>query len=238
MAEVDQSVLRALLDLTDLASARDESAALLERLAQHAVSLLPAACCAVAAADEDGELSVLRCSDGVAWTLGFTQLEKRSGPLVDCFRLGVPVQCPDILSAPAWPQLAAAASAAGIRAFSAVPLRRHDRVLGAACLMRAEPGADLPEERALAQAMADSTAVGLLRAEAARDDGRAIDRWRSALSRQITIDQARGIVAQRHGITVDAAARLLEQQAGTQGVDPGDLAERIVRGLALWHRAK
>ncbi|HTJ71692.1 MAG TPA: GAF and ANTAR domain-containing protein [Actinospica sp.] len=238
MTELDQSVLHALLDLTDAGSATDPTATLLDRLTHQAVALLPAACCAVAVAGEDGELSLLRCSSGDAWPLALVQLECRSGPLVDCFRLGVAVQCADIGTADQWPELAEAARALGIRAFSAVPLRRRGQVLGAACMMRARPGLDSPEVHALALALADSTAIGLLRAEAARHDGRTVDLWRDALARRITIDQASGIVAQRRGISVDAAALLIERQATAEGVDTGEFAHRVVRGMARWDPAR
>lgn len=239
MLESDETaILHALLDLTDAGSAQDGTAALLGRLARQAVALLPAASCAVAAADEDGELGLVRCSDGQAWTLARLQLEHGYGPLIDCHRTGVAVQCPDIAAAEHWPELAAAALPLGIRAFSAVPLRHRGQVLGAVCAMRAEPGTESPETRALAQAMADSAAVGLVRAETARHDGRDVDQWRGTLTRRITLDQASGILAQRRGIAVEAAARLIERQAEAEGVDPGEYAARIVQGVARWQQAR
>ena len=232
MSEFDQTVLRTLLDLADAESAHDEAAALLERFAHRAVALLPAESCAVAAANEAGELRLLRYSDEGARTLAHLQIAHCSGPIVDCFYSGLPAQCPDVAAASAWPELAEAARAIGIRAFTAVPLRRHGKVLGAACLMYAEPDAHQPETQVLVQAMADSAAVGLLRAGAARRDGRVVEQWQGALNQQITIDQACGILSERCGITVDAAARVLNRDAGAQGIAAAEFARRIVRSMA------
>jgi GAF domain-containing protein len=231
LSDFDDVFLRTLLHLADADSAGDEAAVLLERFAQRAVALLPAEACGVAAADEDGELSLLRCSDGDAWMLCLVQLTHEAGPLVDCFRTGAPVQCPDITAVPDWPELAGAARVVGVRAFTAVPLRGHDEVVGAACLMRGEPGPDSPRTLGVSRAMARSTAIGVTRARAARRDGRDMEYWNGALTRQITIDQACGIVAERRNLAVPDAALLIEQEARAQGIDVAELAELIVRGV-------
>ena len=69
------------------------------------------------------------------------QLHADSGPCLDCYRTGQPVNVDDLPAEPGrWPGLAGAVQHDGYRAVHAVPLRFQEQTLGAMNLFTIEPG--------------------------------------------------------------------------------------------------
>jgi GAF domain-containing protein len=130
------------------------------------------------------------------------QIQNDEGPGLDCFRTGQPVTAAD-LGEPGqpWPRFAAAAQHAGFGAVDALPMRLPADVIGALNLFRARPGPLSPEDLRVGQALADIATIGLLQERNVR---------RSEIA---AAQQAKGKLAERLGLNVDDAFRLLRVHA-------------------------
>jgi transcriptional regulator with GAF, ATPase, and Fis domain len=231
MPEVDDRILRALIELSDAAAAHDDVAPVLTLLARRTVALLPVSCCAVATADANGELGILGGSDERALRLGRIQLAQQAGPLIDCFRNAAAVEVRELASVADWRHCAEAAAPLGIHTVYAVPLRRAEHVLGAAALFGGAEGLPPAEAREAAQALAVSAAVGILTARAVRGAESESARLRAALARRIVIEQASGVLAERGRIPVEEAGRALNARAIAAGVSSDEMAREILRSV-------
>ncbi|SFN65970.1 GAF domain-containing protein [Pseudonocardia ammonioxydans] len=68
------------------------------------------------------------------------QLDTGQGPCLDCHRTATPVLAPDLTAADArWPRFAPAVRQAGFAAAYALPMRHHDRAIGALNLFARTP---------------------------------------------------------------------------------------------------
>ena len=228
MASTERRSLRALIDLAGAQQARADESSLAQELAESCMELLPITACAVLLADHDAEPCLVAVSRCRARVVGLLEVSHGQGPAVESCRTALPVHCDDLAVADArWPVFAPAALAEGNRAVSALPLRRGGRAVGAIDLVRERTG-PLPEAAVeLGQTLADSAAIGLARVRALRRGERIADQWRLALDRRVLVQQASGILAERLRLPIEHAARLLNELAAADGVEPHALAARF-----------
>jgi GAF domain-containing protein len=148
---------------------------------------------------------------------------------MDCYRTGESASVPDIRTgAERWPKLISAMADAGYRSLHTVPVRLHDRVLGALTLLNARTG-DLPSgDLYLAQALADSAALGLMHwsAEPRRDD--VVTRVQSAMAAKTLLEIAKGVIAAYHQVPLSVAGRLLSGYADRHQVSLSATAQALV----------
>lgn len=124
---------------------------------------------------------------------------------------------PDLAAEEArWPEFVAAARAAGCVSVHALPMRLRDTVLGTLGLFGASPGALNAEDLALGQALAHVATVALV-AERATADGRALTgQLQAALTSRVTLEQAKGILAQLGDLDMDRAFTALSLRPRSQ----------------------
>ncbi|HXY93414.1 MAG TPA: response regulator [Acidimicrobiia bacterium] len=60
---------------------------------------------------------------------------------------------------------------------------------------------------------------------------REVDDWKARLEARKTVDRAKGRLMDQHGMTEQAAWRFLQQQAMTNRVQVGEVAQRVVDGV-------
>jgi GAF domain-containing protein len=98
-----------------------------------------------------------------------------------------------------------AAQHGGFAAVHAVPLRLREQVLGALNLFGAHPGALHGDDLDLAQALAHVASVALVQEKAAGDKDLIVAQLTAALASRVVLEQAKGVLAERGGIEMDAA---------------------------------
>ena len=114
---------------------------LLDRLIRHCVHLLKVDAAGLVLADASGTLKVMAATDEQARFLEVLQLHADSGPCLDCYRSGQPVDVDDLtVDDDRWPALADTIRHGGYRAVHAVPLRFREQTLGAMNLFSTKPG--------------------------------------------------------------------------------------------------
>lgn len=179
--------------------------------------------------DARRRLQFMAASDERTHMLELFQLQADEGPCRDCFHQGVAVVADDLTSAgERWPTFAPHAAAAGFRSVHAFPLRLRREVIGVLGLFSAEAGALGVQDVRVIQALADIATIGLLQERAIRRGEVLTEQLQGALNSRIVIEQAKGAIAQTHGITVDEAFDLLRGHARRNRLHLTDVARTIV----------
>jgi GAF domain-containing protein len=201
----------------------------LHLLTDRSVALLGASAAGVMLADPRGQLRVAAASSEEAGLLDLFQLQNDQGPCLECFRTGRPVTAAD-LAGPAsrWPRFAAAATQAGFATVQALPMRLRDQVIGALNLFRAEPGPFEAADLRIAQALADVATISLLHERNVRRREAVAEQLQAALNSRVMIEQAKGKLAERLGIDMDRAFRMLRDYARNTNQYLTDVARDFV----------
>jgi len=217
------------VDLADTMVADFDVIDFLHVLTDRSVTLLAASAAGVMLADPRGELRVAAASSEEAGLLELFQLQNDQGPCLECFRTGRAVTATDLAGpAPRWPRFAEAATRAGFATVEALPMRLRDQVIGALNLFRADPGQFDPAELRIAQALADVATIGLLHERNVRRREAVSEQLQGALNSRVTIEQAKGKLAERLGIDMDRAFRMLRDYARNSNQHLTDVARDFV----------
>jgi GAF domain-containing protein len=202
----------------------------LHMLAERTADLVAASAVGLLLADQRGRLEFLAASDENTKLLELFQVQNREGPCLDAFRTATPVINADLAEAGArWPRFAPRATAAGFRSVHAFPLRLRNDVIGALNVFGGQPGSTLDDvDVPIVQALADVAAIGLLQERAIRRGEILTEQLQGALNSRIVIEQAKGAIAQAHGVSVDEAFTLMRDYARRTNRRLSDVAHTIV----------
>lgn len=204
-------------------------------LTDRSVQLLDVSAAGLLLADPRGELRVVAASSEQARLLELFQIQHNQGPCLDCFRSGRPVAAAD-LSAEIrrWPRFATAAGEAGFSAVQALPMRLRDQIIGALNLFRASPGPFDNEDARVGQAMADVATISLLHERNLRRSETLNEQLQAALNSRVTIEQAKGKLAERVGLDMDQAFNRLRSYARERNRGLSELARAFVDGSEIF----
>jgi GAF domain-containing protein len=204
---------------------------LLTTLADRCVEVLGVASAGIMLATAPGDLQVLASSSEAMRDLELFEIQSQEGPCLDCHRTGVPVAHPDLTVGDSpWPRFGPQAIAAGYRAVHALPLRLRGTTIGALNLFdTASPGLG-DDDLAIAQSFADVATIAVLQDRALLESHRLSTQLQEALTTRIVIEQAKGMVAERRGLTIDAAFEDLRAAARSSSIRLGEFAREIVDG--------
>jgi transcriptional regulator with GAF, ATPase, and Fis domain len=198
-------------------------------LTDRSVSLLAVSAAGVMLADPRGELRVAAASSEAAGLMELFQLQNDEGPCLDCFRTGRPVTAADLTGPDQrWPQFAAAAARAGFRVVEALPMRLRNEVIGALNLFGAAAEPLSPADLRVGQALADVATIGLLQERAVRRVETVAEQLQGALNSRVVVEQAKGKLAERLSIDMDAAFGLLRAYARNSNQRLTDVARNFV----------
>ncbi len=219
------------VELTDTMVADFDVIDFLHVLTNRSVQLLDVSAAGLLLADPRGELRVVAASSEAVRLLELFQLQNDEGPCLDCFRAGQPVSATDLSSeVRRWPQFAGAAQEIGFAAVQALPMRLRDQVIGALNLFRATPGPFDPVSMRVGQAMADVATISLLQERNMRHTDALNEQLQTALNSRVTIEQAKGKLAERLGLDMDHAFNLLRDNARSRNLRLSDLAQAFIDG--------
>ena len=206
----------------------------LHTLAQRCVTLLEIDAAGLMLADQRGTLHATAASAENARLLELFELQTDAGPCLDAFRTGEPVVNADLhANEHRWPRFAEAAEAAGYVSVHALPLRLRSTVIGALNLFCAQLGSLSEEDIRTGQALADVATIGILAQRNLQQAELLTTQLQTALNSRVTIEQAKGVLAERHKITVDEAFALLREYSRSHNRLLSDVARDVAtRALA------
>ncbi|HZG92363.1 MAG TPA: GAF and ANTAR domain-containing protein [Pseudonocardia sp.] len=225
----EQRVGRAFVALADTLDDDYDIIDLLDRLVHYSVDLLAADAAGIMLGGGRGELHVVAASSKDARTAELLQLQNDQGPCMDCFRSGQPVGVPDLHDAVhRWPGFATAVNRSGAyRSVHALPLRLRGQAIGAMNLFHRLPGPLPAVDLALGQALADVATIGILQERSVRHVAEDNEHLQTALNTRVIVEQAKGLVAQKLGLSMDAAFDQLRRYARSNNRRLAELARDI-----------
>jgi GAF domain-containing protein len=209
-----QQLAEAFVDLADTLVDQYDIVEFMHRLSDHCVTLLDAAASGLMLGDHQGNLSVIGASAEESRLLELFQIQNDEGPCLDCYRTGEPVGEADLAeNAQRWPRFAERAAQSGFRAVHAFPMRLRNEVIGTLNLFGTEPGLMDPEDRRVAQALADVATIGILQERAIQRAEILAEQLQVALNSRVVIEQAKGLLAASGSLDMDEAFRRLRTYA-------------------------
>jgi GAF domain-containing protein len=219
---------RALDQLADLRTGPATVEEALERVVASADALFQVDGTALMLVDRDQVLRNLAVSDRRAALLEHLQAEHAEGPCIDAFDDKQPVWSDHLDREDRWPEFSAAAARRGLLAVLASPIPYSDQAVGVVAVFAFEQHAWTEAEREAIVAFTELVALLILNAMEARDRGRLASELQIALASRVAIEQAKGVLVGRHGLTTRQAFERLRRQARDQRRPLSEVAKGVV----------
>jgi len=204
---------------------------LLTVLVDRCVEVLDVAAAGIMLAVPSGQLQLITASSEAMRIVELFELQTAEGPCLECFQARQPVVNQDLTTAhDRWPRFAPIAVEQGFRAADAIPMRLRGQIIGALNLFRIESGSLNDDDLAAAQALADIATIAILQSRrtiATQDLNAQLE---NALASRIVIEQAKGMIAERHNVTADEAFVDLRTHARNHNMRLADVARSTLAG--------
>jgi transcriptional regulator with GAF, ATPase, and Fis domain len=231
MTSREQLLASTFVDLADTLVADFDVIDFLHTLATRSVQLLDADAAGIMLADAHGDLHVMASSAEEARMLELYELQNNEGPCLDCFRSGRPVAQEDLAAMrTAWPAFTQRLQQFGYHSAQALPMRLRNETIGALNLFRTRPGRLSEADLGIGQAMADVATVGLIQERAIATRELLATQLQTALTSRVQLEQAKGMLAQRSGLPMDQAFRVMRAYARNNNLRLGFVAAQIISG--------
>jgi transcriptional regulator with GAF, ATPase, and Fis domain len=204
---------------------------LLDQLVAACVGLLGVTAVGLLLDDQRGNLAVVASSSEETRLLEIFQLQNNQGPCLDCVRTGSAITSADLSADRArWPLFVPAAVAAGFGSVVALPLRLRDQTIGGLNLFDGHAKPVPAADQRLAQALADVATIGILQQRSTHRSAMLAEHLQRALNSRVIIEQAKGVLAERNAVDMNAAFEALRQYARDHNLKLTELALAVIRG--------
>ena len=224
------AVMRSLLDFTwHMLTPRDAQDTL-TALARYATEILGLRGSGVSLARGDGLASATVFPQRLA-LLELSQQAHQSGPCVTAYREERIIAIQDLGAHTArWPDYCRAAEQVGVSSVASIPMHAPNSRVGALDLYDLDHRAWSEEDLAVAAVMADMATGSLVHASMQQERADVNAQLQHALDARIPIEQAKGLLASRHRITLDQAFERLRSHARRHRTSVRKVAEAVVDG--------
>ena len=177
-----------------------------------------------------GATQYITATDPVTMQVERKQDELRQGACVDAIESAEIVAVSDLTTESRWPEYRPFVLEAGFHAIAGVPISYDGERIGAINLYANASRAWTTDEFAAARLLSDLAAGYLINRELLRSSQTLAAQLQHALDSRVVIEQAKGIVAGRHGMDPDAAFEVLRAYARSNRKKLHDVATNVVRG--------
>lgn len=224
--ERSATLLDVLVQLTDTLITDFDVVDVLEGLARNCVELLGVDDAGLMLTDQRGGLQVMASTSTSVHALELFQLSAGQGPCLDAFRTRTQVHAPDVAGVSArWPRFAARAGQVGVAGVHALPMRCREHTLGAINLFSATVRPLDPTMVRAGQALADVASTAVLQHRTLAESHRVTEQLQHALTHRVIIEQAKGRLSERHGLSVEEVFAGLRAHARANNLKLSDLAQ-------------
>lgn len=180
---------------------------------------------------EEGSLVVATATTERAELAEQLEAQLDEGPCTESIRTGKPVLVPDLREViDRFPRFTPMALEAGIGSIHALPIGSPDHLIGSLDLVASEPLSLAESQVRLADLLVDVTVSYLVSIRAHEQASELAGQLQRALDSRIVIEQAKGIIAGRHGLTVGAAFERIRSHARSHGQRVQNVAQLICDG--------
>lgn len=184
---------------------------------------------------KDERLTFATCVPAGLATLGQAQELTQAGPGMQACRSGEVVSVPDLsFRAQEWGAYCAAGAGAGVLAVAGIPMTLGETPFGGLILLPDQPRQWSADDLAIAQVLADLATGYLINASQLSQHQQLSEQLQNALDSRIIIEQAKGMLAVTHGISMQAAFNLIRSHARRHHAALRSVAEAVVNlGLTI-----
>lgn len=157
-----------------------------------------------------------------------TQYEEREGPCLEAAMSGQTQQITDMQTETRWPRFVEDATAHGIRSSLSTSLPVQQDILGALNMYASVRAAFDDDAVTMAQTFAGYAAVAIANARLYESTTALNEQMHEAMQSSAVIEQAKGILIARHGISAEDAFAILSAQSQNSNTKVRDLAKALV----------
>lgn len=223
-----QALTRVLRHFARTMAAHYDTTQVLHDLSDSVNDVLGATAAGVAVLDDD-RLRFVTATNGAAGEAEHVQERLQKGPCIESVRTNQPVAVEDVRACrDRWPDYAHQVEEIGFRGVLGIPLVLDDRQVGSLDVYSTEPRAWDDEAIDAAQVLADIGASYLLNASELAEAQRTAEQLQTALDSRIVIEQAKGVLAERLGISTDHAFQRIRSSARRQSTKIAHLCRRVI----------
>ena len=224
----ETQVLAAVVTLVDTLLEDYDVVELLTQLTESCTQVLDVHAAGLLLADPGGELHLMAATSEKTRDLELFQLQAEQGPCLDCFTTGQPLSVADLRgAADRWPRFVDAATQAGFASVHALPMRAGGTVLGAMGLFGTRVGELNAADQLVGQTLTHVACVAILQ-ERSPSPATVLPHLHHALKSRMLVEQAKGFLRERLGVSVELAFVLLRQYARINGEHMSDVARRLM----------
>lgn len=228
---VDQTALRhAFADFAEALLQRYDIGDVLYRLTDQVVAVLGVDGAGVSLGLTSDGLRFVTATDQRVAKLEGAQIDAGEGPCFDAYRTGELITVSDLQDEPRWDDYRRIADEQQFRAVAGIPMPVVRQRIGALDLYRTAPHHWEPEELEVAQLLANVASGYILNWQTLDRQTTLAQQLQGALDSRIVIEQAKGVLAGRHGIDVAAAFERLRKHSRDSQTKIHEVARRIVSG--------
>jgi transcriptional regulator with GAF, ATPase, and Fis domain len=225
----DRRLAATFVELADTLVAGFDVIDMLHTLTERCVELLDVTAAAVLLPDRRRALQLVAASTEHPHLVELLRLRNQDGPFLDAFRTGEPAASADLTAErERWPELTSAARDSGFAGTQVLPLRLHAEPLGVLGLFRDTVGNLPPDVVVIGQSLADIATISILHSGAQRQHDQLARQLHDTINARITIEQAKGYLAEKLKVGVAQAYSLMRAHAHRRHVPLTELARAVL----------
>jgi len=230
----DEVLFATLIELADTTTSGFDLVSMADRLVGACVEVLGVSAAGIMLADQRKSLRVFASTDEETRMLELLELQNNDGPCLEAFRTGAQVAGVDLSRfTDRWPHFTAAALSAGINSAYALPMRLRDQTIGALNLFQSGTEPLSVHDLNVARVLADMAAIGIINHWSIRQQEILAQQLQSALNTRVVIEQAKGVLAERLGLSMGQAFESLRATARAAQRPIAEIAAETVQNRGL-----
>lgn len=227
-------LLKALRDFASVMGRSYDLNAMSIELSERVTEALSAAGAGVSVVAADGRLKFVTATSEQIVGIEEIQEKTQVGPCVEAFQSQHPVAVTDIEQANQWPEYRAIALRLGLRAVVGFPVGNGDTKLGALNIYVDDKRQWSEDDLDVLGVFADMATAYLVRDAELAESRELAEQLQGALESRVTIEQAKGVLANEYGISVDAAFDRLRRYSQDNNAKLTDVCAAVVdEGLKI-----
>lgn len=202
--------------------------AVFRHLGDYCRDLLPADGVGVLLLEEQ-ELRVATANSEVGDSVEAMEVELQEGPCVECVRVGHPVLVNDLAAAAdRYPTFVPRALEAGAGAIHALPLTGRGELVGSLDIISLRPVELTEIQLSTARMLADVAVSYIFAVRLHEETSDLAGQLQTALDARVVIEQAKGMLAERHDEPLAAAFDRLRRHARSKSTPVREIARQVV----------
>jgi GAF domain-containing protein len=226
-----EEVRRCLRELSDLRYAAGNLDDALRRIVTATHELFAVDGAGLMLVDPDQLLRNVAVSDGRIHHLEDLQIQHGEGPCVDAFEMKELVEAADLAAERRWPLFAPAAVERGLRAVLASPIPYNQHAIGVVVVFSAEVRPWAAEGELALMSFTDLAALCIANTMASEERGEIAEQLQRALDARVVIEQAKGALVARDGLSEREAFERMRRQARQERRRVVDVAGEVMAAV-------